>query len=599
MSRRRSGLVPSLFPFLAVLVCTLGTLILLLALVAKDAEETAQEAAEQERIRKLREVADIAAQERWRKEEFEKIRREHTERLEERRSALAHVEDHIRRIEDELKALQSEMRNTLTDEKSEEEILERIVALKVAMNEAQADVNKKKQDREGKKPRVVIVPHKGPNGTQRHPIYIECVGDQLVIQPEGVSITIEQLRGPTGPGNPLDAALRTIRNYRQKQGASEADPPYPLIIVRPSGVMAYLAARVSMTAWDDQFGYELVPDGVDLEFPEHNEVLKGKMEEAITDAIRRRRTIVAAVPGRYGRGRKGADPLGEILSEAREQGANSRSSSGGAVGSTRVGSDPRTPMQRWSNGINASLASGAATYGNPSATGTTSEAGNAQGSPAFHSGKGANLPMSQQSSPGGATQDAVESGGNSIDGATNASDTANGNASSDDPASQANASGPGGASAAESAANEQSASLAASLPSEGTPGQSPQLSMGSSLAQQRGSGWAMRGAAGASDGPAVVRNINMQSFADRYVLLDGSNRRSHVVLIDPANPTAAVVRLAKMIRDRVDRWGLALTGGRWQPILQVDVAADGEASYAQLRSLLEGSGITVKRRTRQ
>mgnify|MGYP003113497975 CR=1 FL=1 len=50
MSRRRAGLSPSLFPFLAVLICTLGTLILLLALVAQDAKEAVVAEAEQERI---------------------------------------------------------------------------------------------------------------------------------------------------------------------------------------------------------------------------------------------------------------------------------------------------------------------------------------------------------------------------------------------------------------------------------------------------------------------------------------------------------------------------------------------------------------------
>ena len=40
---------PSLFPFLAVLVCTLGTLILLLALVAQNATQTAQRNAAAER----------------------------------------------------------------------------------------------------------------------------------------------------------------------------------------------------------------------------------------------------------------------------------------------------------------------------------------------------------------------------------------------------------------------------------------------------------------------------------------------------------------------------------------------------------------------
>ena len=46
--RRRQGLSPSLFPFLAVLVCTLGTLILLLALVAENATAAAEQKARAE-----------------------------------------------------------------------------------------------------------------------------------------------------------------------------------------------------------------------------------------------------------------------------------------------------------------------------------------------------------------------------------------------------------------------------------------------------------------------------------------------------------------------------------------------------------------------
>jgi hypothetical protein len=48
--RRRQGLSPSLFPFLAVLVCTLGTLILFLALVAQNATTAAERSAEAKRV---------------------------------------------------------------------------------------------------------------------------------------------------------------------------------------------------------------------------------------------------------------------------------------------------------------------------------------------------------------------------------------------------------------------------------------------------------------------------------------------------------------------------------------------------------------------
>ena len=48
--RRREGLSPSLFPFLAVLVCTLGTLILFLALVAQNATDAAEQNSRAERL---------------------------------------------------------------------------------------------------------------------------------------------------------------------------------------------------------------------------------------------------------------------------------------------------------------------------------------------------------------------------------------------------------------------------------------------------------------------------------------------------------------------------------------------------------------------
>ena len=53
-----------------------------------------------------------------------------------------------------------------------------------------------------------VVPYDGPNGTRRRPIYIECLADAVVLQPEGVRLSEADFEGPLGPGNPLAAALR-------------------------------------------------------------------------------------------------------------------------------------------------------------------------------------------------------------------------------------------------------------------------------------------------------------------------------------------------------------------------------------------------------
>ena len=46
--RKREGISPTLFPFLAVLICTLGTLILMLAILARDGDKASAETVEAE-----------------------------------------------------------------------------------------------------------------------------------------------------------------------------------------------------------------------------------------------------------------------------------------------------------------------------------------------------------------------------------------------------------------------------------------------------------------------------------------------------------------------------------------------------------------------
>ncbi|MEZ6092269.1 MAG: hypothetical protein R3C05_30570 [Pirellulaceae bacterium] len=222
--RRRPGLAPSLFPFLAVLVCTLGTLILLLALVTKDAEESAKQEAQQKRTEVLHKIAKAADDEKWRADELSNVRDRQTAVLEERRSELAHVEDHLRRVKAQLESLQAEVRTAFVDDGDEDKLKAEIADLQARIDEKSEELDERKKERSTKRPRVAIMPHRGPNGTQRRPIYLECVGDSIILQPEGVRVTINELRGPTGPGNPLDAALRAIRNYWESQGANSSSP---------------------------------------------------------------------------------------------------------------------------------------------------------------------------------------------------------------------------------------------------------------------------------------------------------------------------------------------------------------------------------------
>src|SRR5690554_1517639 len=135
MSRRRAGISPSLFPFLAVLICTLGTLILLLALVAQDAKEAAVAEFEKEKQNQIAASAspDVAAitaaqtrsdapvqitavaaarmieQERFRVNELVSYRDQQTADLESKRDQITQIESHMRKIKEKLEALNTEV----------------------------------------------------------------------------------------------------------------------------------------------------------------------------------------------------------------------------------------------------------------------------------------------------------------------------------------------------------------------------------------------------------------------------------------------------------------------------------------------------------
>jgi hypothetical protein len=161
--------------------------------------------------------------------------------------------------------------------------------------------------------RYAIVPYDGPQGTHRRPIYIECTAQSVIIQPEGLVLTARDFAGPLGPGNPLDAALRAIREFQAQLGTlSAGDEPYPLLIVRPDGVESYAAARAAMRTWDDEFGYELVDADMQLAYPEADPALAQLLTKVVQDARSRQEILAAAMPSHFG-GVRG-DEIGFVAS---------------------------------------------------------------------------------------------------------------------------------------------------------------------------------------------------------------------------------------------------------------------------------------------
>ena len=113
-SRTREGIAISLFPFLAVLLCTMGALLVLLVLFghsigkqdeSKDVEQAMQMEAElQERVENLS----------WRLEQLKDMRAKTNDELETLRLQLAGIEENSRSLSAELKNLQK-VREKLLD----------------------------------------------------------------------------------------------------------------------------------------------------------------------------------------------------------------------------------------------------------------------------------------------------------------------------------------------------------------------------------------------------------------------------------------------------------------------------------------------------
>jgi hypothetical protein len=300
-----------MFPFLVVLICTMGSLILLLVIIARQARLQAaqQAAAAQTELRR-----DLDQEREWTQTEINEYRHAYQkteQQLAEARLALGHVEDHARRLRQELARLEAtwnELQGVEADGAGRRQQLEaELGRLRAEIAQAEREVAEARRAAQ-RRASYAVVPYEGPNATHRRPIYIECRADAVVLQPEGVVLGQSDFEGPGGPGNPLDVALRAIREYllRQQQlDLEKKGEPYPLLLVRPEGVAAYYAARDAMKSWGSEFGYELIGEDWDLDFPPPDPHLAGEVRQAVATARLRQKQLMAAAPGIYGRRSRG------------------------------------------------------------------------------------------------------------------------------------------------------------------------------------------------------------------------------------------------------------------------------------------------------
>ena len=294
-ARAQSGPTISLFPFLAVLLCTMGSLLVVLVIFSRSAKLAGVAAADAARAAAAaaaadeREELELAREELgWRIDHVRSMRDRTADDLAKARMQLAGTEENARQLADELDAL-ARLVEALESEAAQADD-RAILELERKLAEARKAYDEAKEKLAEKPPAYAVVPYEGANGTHRRPLYIECCIDGVFLQPEGIRFGPTDFEGPPGPGNPLASALRAAREHIAKNPGESGDPnvqPYPLLIVRPSGVMAYYAARESIQSWGSEFGYQFVDEDWTLTYPPRDAVLADAEMRAVEEARRR------------------------------------------------------------------------------------------------------------------------------------------------------------------------------------------------------------------------------------------------------------------------------------------------------------------------
>ncbi len=347
MRRRSSGPAVALFPFLAVLLCAMGALILLLLVLARQVREEAlhEEAlhvemplpapaapvpvAPAETLAPPPEIPTIAvvvpapAREpavdpndalKVRLKELTEAQADAAQDVEQARSAIAEQSDGIRTLEAAVSAAKFDV------EANRQRLAARTLSLR--------DVEAKQRDLQGAiessrkrlqtvrqtaataEPKVTVVPYDGIYGTSRRPILIECTDEAIRFLPEGVELTARDLEGFQTDDNPLLAGVVALREHWIEIDGPSSPKPYVLLLVRENGVAAYYAARTMLQSLDGETGYELLTDDLSLALPTIDPDARETCRNAVDDVLQNGRTGRVPVAGKplFPSGRFEIDP---------------------------------------------------------------------------------------------------------------------------------------------------------------------------------------------------------------------------------------------------------------------------------------------------
>jgi len=632
----------SLFPFLAVLLCTMGALLVLLVVMAQHtgqrtvaepseepppaAEATLQtaEAAEQAKqlARELEAIEQLQAK-------LQQLRQQAVTRLQDEQQRLSHLEEHSRRIEHKLaklalanKQLQAAENNQVVDQEQAEREMKSLQKL-VAQTEAELEELRNQPPTQKS---YAIVPYQGPHRTYRQPLFIECRQDEIILQPEGIRLTRADFAARNWPGNPLAAALRASREHLNARaaeaGQSEPPDPYPLLLVRPEGIGLYQVARAAIQSWDADFGYEFIDGDWKLEFPSSPDPELARVQHhAVLSARENLAWLAQAAPSRFRRqgiGQAGVNRAGMEGGFAGQ--GNGGAANGDAATGALSGSNSGTEGQAVLDGTDARYSGGEDRYsvGNPTQTDAASEsvqlvAANQSGQPGS-SADGVTGAPGSPAGPGqpGSLAGPVETNGNAPSGQAEgifASDGSGGSLQRGQPdqgeVGGTDQSSNAASNAASGSAGASSSGQSPTVAGGGSPGEArePPVSFsaaggsGQSIAKSRGANWAIHQPSQRSSPirrtiRLVVRENQLAVLPNRHVLSGLDGKGVTISLQQPSDKVAQ--ELFSVLQDRIDSWGLAGTRLYWRPVLALSVGPNAQRPADKVVDLLKDSGVEVR-----
>lgn len=356
MPRPKPGNPVSLFPFLAVLVCAMGSLILLLLVMTRKIRED-QELQQQTVVAPaVQQLPDFNPAIRILEQECEETERQLVAARNERDRIARNIAA-LRATQTEQKQLLTSVRGQIRDlpeavdnpelQQESEQLLATELDLQRQLSETEAELLQKQkqllqlnqqiaaaeiqlQERRSailalrsqvlQEQQVTTsavgteLEFSGSTGTTRTPLLVNVTENGFELLPGGPQISLADMKSFPVRDNPLLSAILAVHRVRSNDSLS--DRPYVLLLVRPGGSLPFYAAQRTLAEADIHFGYELLLPDRQIRTGTTAVAEQIAAQQAIEGCMLRRERIYSRLYDLAGRGAPGGDDADDDDSES-------------------------------------------------------------------------------------------------------------------------------------------------------------------------------------------------------------------------------------------------------------------------------------------